>query len=168
MRPDERRDDRLTTSPAPADGGDEAIAREAGGGRTRLAKVTVPNCVPREYVVLARHATTGRELSAFVVEAVDEKAARKLCKRNYLAIQSVEPYEPIEGVEKPPVLKFGPPISDKDFEKDYGNRPPDAGSPQPAGWSKVLAVVGVFFGGLPGLVLGWAVGASIDKAPPKA
>jgi hypothetical protein len=74
-------------------------------------------------VITVAHAQSGKVFPPFIVLAQDEAAARKMCKRNYLVIQTVEVYQEKEGEEKPRVLKYGPPISDKDFERDYGNRP---------------------------------------------
>jgi hypothetical protein len=116
---------------------------------------------PREFVVTAAHSQSGRELAPFIVRAKDEAAARKLSQRNYLVIRSVERYAEQEGREKPRVLPYGPPISDKDFERDYGNRPPD--HPTHPKSSNVLVILGWLFCGPVGAVLGWVVGKSLDE-----
>lgn len=81
--------------------------------------------VAGEFVVRVTHRYSGRAMPVFTVHAKNEAAARKLCQRNYLTVAEVLPYVVSEWNEKPKTLKYGPPISDKDFELDYGNRPPE-------------------------------------------
>jgi hypothetical protein len=112
----------------------------------------------QEFVVRVVHAQSGRVFSPFIVCTREEGAARKLCQRGYLLLQSVEPYIEQEGIEKPRILPYGPPVSDRDFERDYGSRPADHRS-TPSSAPYLLAGVGWFFCGPLGAVLGWWAGS---------
>jgi hypothetical protein len=92
-----------------------------------------------EYLVLATDKKSGKPYPPFIVPAVDEQAARTICKRQWLTIESVKLFDEALAAEKPRVLPLGPPISDRSFERDYHNRPPDPDSPsrgmdQAEGW----------------------------------
>ena len=65
---------------------------------------------PREFVLVVVHNQTGRVFSPFLVRSKDEESARKLCRRSYLDIQSVEPFVEEDGKKKPRTLMYGPPI----------------------------------------------------------
>jgi hypothetical protein len=80
---------------------------------------------PQEWLVTVAHVQSGRVYPPFIVRTLSVAAARTLCQRKYLVIQSVELYVEVEGRQKPRSLTYGPPISDKDFERDYGRRPAD-------------------------------------------
>jgi hypothetical protein len=121
---------------------------------------------PAEFVVRVVHSSTGRVFSPFIVQAADEAAARKMCRRNYLMVESVERYVPKEGKEKPRTLTYGPPISDKDFESDYGGRPADRSERTKVEGALVrgtLMGVGWFFCGSLGGLLGWWVGGADEQ-----
>jgi hypothetical protein len=116
----------------------------------------------QEFVVMAMHFRSKKVLSPFIVPAKDEVAARRLCQRTYLVLQSVKRYECQEGDEKPQILLYGPPISDRDFERDYWNRPADT----PKKRSKYISfvAVGFLFLGLPGALIGWFI-SLFDDSP---
>ena len=119
---------------------------------------------PGEFVVTAAHYQTGRRYSPFIVPAKDEASARAICRRNYLELVSVTRYVEEKGKPKPRVLRFGPPISDKDFEDDYGTRAPAAGEGGGiVGSSYVLSVAGWLLCGPIGGLLGWALGRTMDE-----
>ena len=108
--------------------------------------------------------------SPFIVCTRDEAAARKLCQRSYFLLQSVEPYIEQEGTEKPRILPYGPPVSDRDFERDYGSRPEDYSTPSSPLSSddstnyrnvRAVAMLFVVFGSV--LVLG-GVGLALDES----
>jgi hypothetical protein len=50
---------------------------------------------------------------------------RRICKRKWLLIESVVPFDERLATEKPRVLGLGPPVSDQSFDDDYHNREPD-------------------------------------------
>jgi hypothetical protein len=123
--------------------------------------------VHQEFVVSATHARTKRVLTPFIVLAIDETAARKLCQRTYLVVQSVERYVEVAGKEKPRSLPYGPPISDKDFDRDYGNRPADTSGERiplnlryPA--TCFFGLMGLAMAGPYGSLLGFSLGFIID------
>jgi hypothetical protein len=69
-----------------------------------------------------------------------------ICRRRYLAISAVEPYEPAPHEVKPPVCPWGPPASGREFEREYHNRAPEPETPRGAAgglspWMTVLMVV---------------------------
>ena len=87
-----------------------------------------------EFVVAASELRTGKPYPLFIVVADDELAARRISQRRWLTIDGIMPYTDQPGEEKPPVLLWGPPASDRVFEQDYQNRPPDPdGSRGPSG-----------------------------------
>jgi hypothetical protein len=117
---------------------------------------------PREFVLVVVHNQSGRVFSPFLVRADDEEAARKLCRRNYLEIRSVEPFVEVEGKKKPRTLTYGPPISDTDFEEDYGNRDAD---PSPTSGVSIswFGVVGGLLCGPVGSLVGLLFHQAIDE-----
>ncbi len=117
---------------------------------------------PGEFVVTATHAKSGREYPPFIVKAADEAAARKMCRRGYLSLQSVERYAEREGAAKPRVLQFGPPVSDADFERDYGNRPADTPA-GPGAAPHLLGCLGWIFLGPFGFWWGWWAGSTPEE-----
>jgi hypothetical protein len=129
---------------------------EGGGSPKQVSVLQDEGQEAPEFVVTVVHTQSGRVFSPFIVRARDEAAARKLCQRNYLVLQSVERYSEREGVAKPRTLPYGPPISDRDFEADYGNRPADTSTPDPT--PSVLAALGGFLFGPIGALLGWWAG----------
>jgi hypothetical protein len=91
-----------------------------------------------------------------------------LCRRNYLTVQSVERYIEQEGVEKPRILPYGPPVSDRDFELDYGNRRAETSTPtRPSSSLPLYWVLGWFLcgpiGALLGVFIGWCVGTFSEE-----
>jgi hypothetical protein len=164
---EEQRKHGVSTSLPPSLGRAErafALQPDSDGSRKQLELRNEDGEGPHEFVVRVVHAQTGRVFSPFIVRAGDEAAARKLCQRNYLTLQSVERYIEQEGSEKPGVLPYGPPVSDRDFELDYGNRPGDTSTAGPAPW--VFASLGWFFLGPLGAVLGWWAGNSSREQHP--
>jgi hypothetical protein len=161
----------ITSLPKPTAIADEAIALRPLADATTNRKIE-KDSGPQEFAITASHAQSGKEYPPFIVLALDESAARKLCQRNYLVIQSVEQYVAQEGKEKPRTFTFGPPISDKDFERDYGNRPPDHPSATKAPYPYMLGVLGIFgwivlgFGWVI-IPLGWLWKNSSDDPPRK-
>jgi hypothetical protein len=155
-------EERVTTQPGARP--EAAVTLRPGG--EALAKTLSASQGPpgeaHEFSVVVAHSRTDRVFPPFIVRAKDEAAARKLARRNYLVILSVERFVEVDGAEKPRTLPYGPPISDKDFERDYGNRAPD--SPKPAiAASSVLGIVGCVFCGPLGALAGWLIGRSIDE-----
>ena len=132
----------------------EAIARDI-----RLSGAAAPG----EFVLVLVHNQSGRVFSPFVVRANDAEAARKLCRRNYLDIRSVEPFVETEGKQKPRTLTYGPPISDTDFEEDYGNRAADPDTPKRYVISWWRIVVGLLLNPL-GVLIGLLLHQAIDDS----
>ena len=88
-----------------------------------------------EFIVVASESRTGEPYPLFIVVAENEDAARRMSRRRWLNIDGVRHYAGELGEEKPPVLPWGPPASDRVFEKDYHNRPadPDGSASKPSG-----------------------------------
>jgi hypothetical protein len=119
----------------------------------------------QEFVISANHRESGQGLPVFIVRAKDEPAARKMCQRNYLVLQSIRPFVAAEWEEKPRVLPFGPPISGKDFERDYWRRGPERGGGQSGGaLSPLFAAFGFLFCGPVGAVLAWMAGKAASDS----
>lgn len=148
--------DRVTPSlPQAAD--DSFSLRPQGTGSASQLDHT-----PREFVIRTVHSASGLPYAPFIVRATSEAAARKLCQRTYLVLESVVPYAEQAGVEKPRVLSFGPPISDKDFERDYGNRPADS-TPANPGTPLLFGLGGLLMCGPLGAAVGAWLGRSHDE-----
>jgi hypothetical protein len=102
-----------------------------------------------EFLVFATETRTGQAYPPFVVPAEDEPAVRRICRRAWLRVEVVEPYtEQLQDYE-PPVLPWGPPLSDKSFDRVYHNQPGEPGSaeevPEEVGWLFFRAVFRVFW-----------------------
>lgn len=78
-----------------------------------------------EFLVLSTVKASGKAYPPFLVPADDERAVRRICKRPWLTIDSVLPFDDKLATEKPRLLSHGPPVSDKSFEDDYHNREAD-------------------------------------------
>ena len=163
MNEKDRPDEGVTTTPSSSSKPlENAIVRQPGGASPPPS--IGQDSEPREFVLTVTHSQTGRCFSPFIVRAKDEDAARKLCRRNYLEIKSIELFVEVDGKKKPRTLAFGPPISDTDFEEDYGNRDAD-----PSGKTKTpyfLGALGWFLCGPIGALLGYWVG-SPSEGPQK-
>jgi hypothetical protein len=149
--------------PPPSAGADDALSLQpnSGGSPLQIRLSSEPGHQPQEFVVTVAHSQSGRVFRPFIVQAKDEAAARKLCRRNYLVIQSVALYVAQEGIEKPRTLPYGPPVSDRDFELDYGSRPADTQYPAPY----LFAILGWCLCGPVGALLallGWWTGSSSE------
>jgi hypothetical protein len=165
----------LTTSlPKPTAIPDEAITLQPlADAELHRKLLREEDAGPTDFAITAAHAQSGKVYPPFIVSAMDEAAARKLCQRNYLVIQSVERYVEQEGKEKPRTFRFGPPISDKDFEIDYGNRPPDApiatATSPVTGFISIIGILGWLFLGCGWVIipLGWLWEKSPDDSQRK-
>jgi hypothetical protein len=151
----------ITSPPNPAGPPGHAIALQPSAASASVER-NVAGDQPREWLVTAAHAHSGRAYPPFLVRALGEAAARSLCQRKYLVVQSVELYVEEEGRQKPRTLTYGPSISDKDFERDYGRRPAD----QPGGEGRVmLRILEILCFGLLGVMTGVFIWRSGDDPP---
>src|SRR5262245_34419546 len=91
-------DDRLPTSARPRDASTQQPAPAAASRKPGLEAEGDESL--GEYLITASRKESGRRMARFIVRARDEKAARKMCQRGYLVLESVELYVDEEGKEK--------------------------------------------------------------------
>jgi hypothetical protein len=80
-----------------------------------------------EYLVVGTEKRTGRSYPPFLFAAPTEHDVLRLCRRDWLVIQSVTVYDGKGEGEKPPLLPSGPPLWNKAAEPAVAARGQNSG-----------------------------------------